>query len=354
MSLLKKGTGKQTDFRETIDQLMDKNIFFGIAIILGLCAGHIVAFSIVAWVADFLVKLLGFDFNGLVVASLNLVLTLVRNLGVTLVMYNYLLKKNVLKFDENIRYVLFLVINFVVYAVTGTFVVGSTGGYALSFLIGSLFDYVGLGAVIRLLTLLSEFGYLLRYNGFIFFLLYTFYQAIGIVSIAVAAGWIVKLVNDEAAEQGKTLLQVLAAPFKAQRDAEMTASILSEMSFEQASTPSVEDLLPVSEELVNMYCTVHQKYFGADKMVLVRNKLLLMSESQYQMATSLEYVNPDMMLFVSATAGGFGMDRFLLGETAVGLVKLLTMGCFGVLTLIDLFTIRKKTQEMNFKKIMSI
>ena len=89
-------------------------------------------------------------------------------------------------------------------------------------------------------------------------------------------------------------------------------------------------------------------------MNLVRNRLMTMTESEFEMATSIDYVNPDMMLFVSCLSGSFGLDRFLLGETAVGLLKLLTFGCFGILTLIDLLTIRKKTQELNFNKIMSI
>ena len=44
----------------------------------------------------------------------------------------------------------------------------------------------------------------------------------------------------------------------------------------------------------------------------------------------------------------------MLGETGMGILKLLTLGVCGVLTIIDWFTIQKKTKEHNFNLLMTI
>ena len=44
-------------------------------------------------------------------------------------------------------------------------------------------------------------------------------------------------------------------------------------------------------------------------------------------------------LILSVLVGGLGIDRFYLGYTGMGVLKLLTGGCFGVLYIIDIVSI---------------
>lgn len=44
-------------------------------------------------------------------------------------------------------------------------------------------------------------------------------------------------------------------------------------------------------------------------------------------------------LILSVLVGGLGVDRFYLGYTGIGLLKLFTGGCFGVLWIIDIIYI---------------
>lgn len=44
-------------------------------------------------------------------------------------------------------------------------------------------------------------------------------------------------------------------------------------------------------------------------------------------------------LILSVLVGGLGVDRFYLGYTGMGVLKLLTGGCFGILYIIDIINI---------------
>lgn len=44
-------------------------------------------------------------------------------------------------------------------------------------------------------------------------------------------------------------------------------------------------------------------------------------------------------IILSALLGGMGVDRFYLGYTGMGVLKLLTGGCFGILWILDIINI---------------
>ena len=44
-------------------------------------------------------------------------------------------------------------------------------------------------------------------------------------------------------------------------------------------------------------------------------------------------------MILSILVGGLGVDRFYLGYTGMGVLKLMTGGCFGILYLIDIINI---------------
>ena len=105
---------------------------------------------------------------------------------------------------------------------------------------------------------------------------------------------------------------------------------------------------------VEMYLTTNAKFFEGDKMLLIREKLNNLSDDKFIVLSSLELKDPTMMLLISIFLGSLGIDRFMLGDTGMGVLKLLTGGCCGVLTIIDWFSITKKTKEANFNKIMQV
>ncbi|MFN8889566.1 MAG: TM2 domain-containing protein [Cyclobacteriaceae bacterium] len=56
-------------------------------------------------------------------------------------------------------------------------------------------------------------------------------------------------------------------------------------------------------------------------------------------------------MIVSILAGGLGIDRFMIGDTGLGVGKLLTCGGLGIWTIIDWFMIMGATREKNIAKL---
>ncbi len=109
----------------------------------------------------------------------------------------------------------------------------------------------------------------------------------------------------------------------------------------------------MEDSKVTMYLTTNQDKFPAEKMMLLREKLEQLDDSKYVMLTSIELKNPTTMILFSVFLGAYGVDRFMLKDTGMGVLKLLTGGCCGILTIIDWFTVSNKTKEFNFNKVMT-
>ncbi len=110
----------------------------------------------------------------------------------------------------------------------------------------------------------------------------------------------------------------------------------------------------VDKMKVDMWFMSNQKYFPTEKVVYLREKLYSLDEKQFNLLYSIELKDPTVIFLISIFLGGWGVDRFMLGETGMGILKLLTGGCCGVLWIIDLFTVQNKAKELNFTNIMRL
>ncbi len=64
--------------------------------------------------------------------------------------------------------------------------------------------------------------------------------------------------------------------------------------------------------------------------------------------------DPTTILIVSLLAGSLGIDRFMLGDTGLGIGKLLTCGGFGIWAIVDWFLVMGRAREVNFQKISTL
>lgn len=62
--------------------------------------------------------------------------------------------------------------------------------------------------------------------------------------------------------------------------------------------------------------------------------------------------DPTIAIILSVLAGGLGVDRFYLGQTLPGVLKLITCGGLGIWSLVDLFLIMGLTREYNMGLIV--
>ena len=110
----------------------------------------------------------------------------------------------------------------------------------------------------------------------------------------------------------------------------------------------------MTQDKVDTYIMTNQKYLPAEKIVFLKQKLLEIDETKFSLVSAVEMKDPTTLLLVSIFLGTLGIDRFMLGETGMGILKLRTVGLCGVLTIIDWFTIQKKTQDLNFNNLMLV
>ncbi len=103
---------------------------------------------------------------------------------------------------------------------------------------------------------------------------------------------------------------------------------------------------------IDMYMSANQDKFPSEKIMLIRNQLEKLEDNKFGFIQSIELKSPTTMLIVSIFLGGLGVDRFMLGQSGLGVAKLLTCGGIGVWALIDLFIIMGKTKDVNYQKIM--
>ena len=105
---------------------------------------------------------------------------------------------------------------------------------------------------------------------------------------------------------------------------------------------------------VDMFMTVHGKEFPEAQLPYIRERLLAMDDNKLNQINMLQFKSPTTMLIISIFLGTYGIDRFMLGDTGLGVAKLLTAGGCGIWTIIDWFSISDKTREYNFAKLQQM
>ena len=105
---------------------------------------------------------------------------------------------------------------------------------------------------------------------------------------------------------------------------------------------------------VDMYIAVNAKYFESHLIPQIHDMLMKADDSRYLMLQSINLKDPTTMLIVSLFGGHFGIDRFLIGDTGLGVAKLLTCGGLGIWSIVDWFLIMGRTKEVNFLNLQRI
>ncbi len=107
----------------------------------------------------------------------------------------------------------------------------------------------------------------------------------------------------------------------------------------------------MDSQKVDMYLMTNAKYFQGQHLNYIREKLLAADDSKWGMLQTADLKDPTTSILVSVFAGSLGIDRFIIGDTGLGVGKLVTCGGFGIWYLVDLFLIMDATKAKNMEKV---
>lgn len=114
------------------------------------------------------------------------------------------------------------------------------------------------------------------------------------------------------------------------------------------------EVIEMDQQKIDMFIMTNQKYFPSEKIMYLKDKLRTMDENKFSLISTIEFKDPTTLLLVSIFLGALGVDRFMIGDTGMGILKLLTCGGCGILTIVDWFSISKKVKDMNFNNVMAL
>lgn len=106
----------------------------------------------------------------------------------------------------------------------------------------------------------------------------------------------------------------------------------------------------MEQSKIDLFIMSNRDYYDISQIQFIKAKLEDLPDEKATGLMSLSLRNPTMMLIISILFGELGVDRFLLGETGLGILKLLTCGGCGIWAIIDWFLVKEKTQKYNMQK----
>lgn len=143
---------------------------------------------------------------------------------------------------------------------------------------------------------------------------------------------------------------VYAETAKEESVARVENSYLKDLLEGQTILSSVNE----SEFLIAGFLSRNRKNFHDGDLLLLNQQLQNMTPGQLLAVTSAEYKNPTVALILSIFLGDLGIDRFYIGDIGLGVLKLVTLGGFGIWWLVDLFVIQQCTRNNNMSEFNEI
>lgn len=110
----------------------------------------------------------------------------------------------------------------------------------------------------------------------------------------------------------------------------------------------------MESQKVDMFLMANGKFFESYNLIEIRDRLVTLDDSKWTMVLLAQFKDPTTILIVSILAGSLGIDRFMIGDTGMGVAKLLTCGGLGIWTIVDWFLIQTATREKNLDKLQQL
>ena len=110
----------------------------------------------------------------------------------------------------------------------------------------------------------------------------------------------------------------------------------------------------MTSEKIDLFVASHSKDFDMTHPPQIKSMLEKMPEEKGNILLSMDTKSPTTILIISILVGSFGIDRFMLGQAGLGVLKLLTLGGFGIWTIVDWCTAISRTKKHNFEEFIKL
>ena len=109
----------------------------------------------------------------------------------------------------------------------------------------------------------------------------------------------------------------------------------------------------MEESKVDMFLMINNGNLPSSSLPGIRQQLLALPEGRASVLHMTQFKNPTTAIILSVLIGHFGIDRFYIGDTGLGVAKLLTCGGLGIWTLVDWFLIMGLTRQRNHDTLVA-
>lgn len=117
--------------------------------------------------------------------------------------------------------------------------------------------------------------------------------------------------------------------------------------------PEDSDLNPISPERADALIMNFKNFIPEESYLRFRDALTHVAEEKYSQVAMTPVKDPTTVLLLSVFLGGLGVDRFYIGDTELGIVKLLLGGLtMGIWPIVDIFFCYKRAKERNLEALL--
>ena len=110
----------------------------------------------------------------------------------------------------------------------------------------------------------------------------------------------------------------------------------------------------MDQEKVDNFIKEKADYFETEDLNELREFLLKSDDSKWQEIKNYHFINPYAIMYASVFAGFLGLDKYMMGETTLGLLKMITFGGFGVWLVVDWLLVMSDTRRKNLEIIVNL
>ena len=102
---------------------------------------------------------------------------------------------------------------------------------------------------------------------------------------------------------------------------------------------------------VDMFFMSNAKFFAPESIPGLKLQVEKLSDDKFILLQTAGLKDPTTILLVAILAGSLGIDRFMLGQVGLGILKIVTLAGFGIWGLVDMFTAQSRAREYNMQEI---